>query len=165
MLAPMGRGSHACASALAIAWLVACDPAAPDDSLSPAAALLADVRAADYRGWARPPEWPERAAGRAPHGFVSDVFIDPTTVAALERGEPITAWPEGSTLVCDGFADAAGESLVAIQIMRKTSGAWTWAQYAADDTPLVDAAGRSSLACSHCHAAGADFVRTLAFPE
>lgn len=141
----------------------ACDPPPPDDALPPAAAaLLADVRAADHRSWARPPDWPARAIGRAPHGAVSEVFVDPTIAKALARGEAITAWPEGSTLVCEGFHDEAGESLAAIQIMRKENGAWTWGQYAADDTPLVY--GRA-LACSHCHVAGDDYARTLELPE
>jgi hypothetical protein len=163
MLAAMARDLPAMATALALLVLAACDPPAPADELPPdAAALLADVRAADYRGWARPGEWPARALGRAPHGAASDVFLDPTIAAALQRGDPIAAWPEGSTLVCDGFHDEAGESLAAIQIMRKRDGAWTWAQYDADGTPRVYGL---SLACSHCHAAGADFVRTLELPE
>jgi len=126
------------APAIAMVVLVACDPAAPADGLPPAAAaLLADVRAADYRGWAHPPDWPGPTAGRAPHGAFSEVWIDPTLAAAVDRAGPIAAWPEGSTLVCEGFADAEAESLAAIQIMRKQDGVWTWAQYAADGTPLV----------------------------
>ena len=55
--------------------------------------------------------------------------------------------------------------LAAIQVMRKQNGAWTWAQYGADDMPRVYSEGSSALACSHCHAAGDDFVRTLELPE
>lgn len=159
MLPAMPRGARGTTAALVL--LVACDPPPPNDAPPPAAAaLLADVRAADYRGWESPPEWPARALGRAPHGAASQVFLDPTIARAL--GTATMEWPEGSTIVCDGFHDEAGDSLAAIQIMRKQSGAWTWAQYAADDTPLVY--GRA-LACTHCHAAGSDFVRTLEFPE
>jgi hypothetical protein len=160
MLAAMPTGTRGSTAALAL-LLAACDPPPPEDRPPPAAAaLLADVRAADYRSWAHPPDWPARAIGRAPHGAVSDVFLDPTIAQAL--GTASTAWPDGSTLVCDGFHDEAGESLAAIQIMRKEVGSWTWAQYADDDTPLVY--GRA-LACTHCHAAGADFVRTLELAE
>lgn len=162
MLAAMaGRfRAQACATGLA-SVLAGCDPAPPQAGLPPAAAaLLADVRAGDYQSWAQPPEFPAHTVGRAPHGFVADVWLDPTMATALQSSG-ITAWPEGATLVSDGY-DAAAESVVSIQIMRKEHGAWTWAQYAADGTPLVYGA---SLACTHCHVAGADFVRTVALPE
>lgn len=157
MLAPMRRGI------LGASLLVACDPAPPNDgAATQAAALLAEVRAADYRTWSRPPELPMRTAGRAPHGGFSDVFLDATVADALARAQPIVAWPEGSTIVCDGWHDEAGDELAAIQIMRRRDGAWWWAQYAADDTPLV---WGQSLACAHCHQAGQDFVRSVALPQ
>ncbi|HET6584196.1 MAG TPA: hypothetical protein VFG69_12125 [Nannocystaceae bacterium] len=161
----MAGGFRAHARAIGLASLLpalaGCDPPPPRDELPPAAAaLLAEVRAADYRTWTQPPEFPAHTIGRAPHGFVSDVWLDPTMAAAM-TDTGLTAWPEGATLVSDGY-DEAAEAVVAIQIMRKRDGAWTWAQYGADDTPLLYG---TSLACSHCHAAGADFVRTVAFAE
>ena len=162
MLAAMRRRT-AGRSTIALVALAACDPApASDPTAAQAAALLTEVRRADYRSWARPPEWPERTAGRAPHGAFTDVWLDATIVSAIDRGDPLDAWPEGSTVVADGWHDAAGEDLAAIQIMRKQDGAWWWAQYAADDTPLV---WGISLACTHCHQAGHDFVRSVELPE
>ncbi len=146
---------RACSTLFVIAGLVACDEAAPSHGGDrDARALLADVRARDYPHWTS-----DTTEGDAPHGSHSTVFLDPALEAAL-AGPSIEAWPDGVTVVCEGRADAEAD-LELLMIMRKQQGAWSWAQYDAEDEPLV--AG-TAVGCVHCHAAGHDFLRTVKLP-
>lgn len=137
--------------------LVGCDPSpSPTQPWAPAArALLEDVEQDDFR------EWTEVAIeGQAPHGAWSIVFTDAKIDAAIEGPAGAEAWPSGSTIVCEGRDEADGDA-VSLQIMTRDAGGWTWAQYDTGGEPLVFG---NEAACSHCHAAGDDFVRSFALP-
>jgi hypothetical protein len=136
---------------------LACDPApSPTQPWAPAArALLEDVEQDGFR------EWTEVAIeGAAPHGAWSIIFTDAKVDAAIEGPEGAKMWPSGATIVCEGRDEPDGDA-VSLQIMRRDRDAWTWAQYDADGAPLLYG---NETACSHCHAAGDDFVRSLELP-
>jgi hypothetical protein len=79
-------------------------------------------------------------------------------VEALASGEELTAWPEGSIIVKDGFT---GESPRLVAIMEKRDDGWFWAEYEPDGE--VDFSGTPGV-CTRCHDAGADYVRAFGFP-
>lgn len=122
--------------------------------------LLVELRDMGYRQWARAPGLDTRADAVGPHGAFADVFIDSTVEAALGEKD-LEAWPLGSILVCDGWSSEQGARLETIGIARKDQGGWWWALFDASDRVL--AAGEVE-ACISCHAAGDDFVMSVALP-
>jgi hypothetical protein len=140
--------------ALAVVALAACrnqDEAGAD-------ALWEEVHDADYRSWARAPGFETRKPSSASHGDHVDIFINDVLVEALASGEKLTAWPEGSIIVKDGFT---GESPRLVAIMEKRDDGWFWAEYEPDGE--VDFSGTPGV-CTRCHDAGADYVRAFGFP-
>jgi hypothetical protein len=124
-----------------------------------ASQLWAKLHTTDYHAWARAPGYPGKTASSAPHGDQVEIWVNPTVQAALDAKKPITAWPDGSLIVKDGYKKGSFE-LVAV--MEKRGNAWYWAEYEADGT--VDYSGSPSV-CTDCHASGADFVRAFGFPK
>jgi hypothetical protein len=120
--------------------------------------LLAAVRAENYRGWSRPPGWETRVPSNAPHGAAVDLYVNDTVARALESGAPLAVWPEGSTIVKDGWN---GAELRLIAIMDKRSDGWYWAEYDASGEP--DYSGHPAT-CTSCHSSGSDFVRAFRLP-
>ncbi len=140
--------------ALAVVALAACrnqDEAGAD-------ALWEEVHDADYKSWARAPGFETRKPSSASHGDHVDIFINDVLVEALASGEKLTAWPEGSIIVKDGFT---GESPRLVAIMEKRDDGWFWAEYEPDGE--VDFSGTPGV-CTRCHDAGADYVRAFGFP-
>jgi Cytochrome P460 len=132
-----------------------CDPTpAPADPWAPAArALRAEVEADHYDAWTE-----QVVESSSPHGAWSAIYADAHVEAAASGA---TRWPAGSTLVCEG-RDAADSEAVSLKIMRRDHSGWLWAQYDADGEPTVYG---TDAACAHCHAAGDDYVRSVALPE
>ena len=81
-----------------------------------------------------------------------------TLAEALASGEALTAWPEGSLIVKDGY-NKGEQHLVAA--MEKREGGWFWAEYKASGE--VSYSGDPGV-CTRCHDAGADYVRAFGFP-
>lgn len=142
---------------VAASCVAACDPAAAqDEPWAPAArALLQQVQDDGYEDW-------EQIAieGDAPHGAWSIVHANAALVDA-EAGPALDRWPDDVVVVCEGRDEAEGPTET-IQIMTRRGGGWTWAQYGGDGEPWLYG---SAAVCSHCHAAGDDFLRTFALPE
>ncbi|MEM9188392.1 MAG: hypothetical protein AAGF12_04420 [Myxococcota bacterium] len=124
-----------------------------------AAALLAEVQAADYRSWARAPGYEERRPSRAAHDDSVIIYINDVVSAALQDGVQNNQWPDGSIIVKDGFD---GSDLGLIAVMEKTEGTWFWAEYNGDGDTLFS--GEPEI-CLGCHRIGDDWVRGFYFPE
>ncbi len=140
--------------ALAVVALAACrnqDEAGAD-------ALWEEVHDADYRSWARAPGFETRKPSSASHGDHVDIFINDVLVDALASEEKLTAWPEGSIIVKDGFT---GDHPRLVAIMEKRDDGWFFAEYEPDGE--VDFSGTPGV-CTRCHDAGADYVRAFGFP-
>ncbi|MBK8262043.1 MAG: hypothetical protein IPK80_12000 [Nannocystis sp.] len=158
------RRAALAAVALALA-LGGCDgsiePPGPD------AGLLRAVEGAGYRGWARPSQGVAAAPlfqGRSTHGDFLDVYLNPTLAeAAAAAPMSLSAWPDGSIVVLDGWDDPEGASLRFIAIMEKRAGAWYYESYLADDREAPRYHGAPD-ACIGCHAAGSDGLRTVTLP-
>lgn len=140
---------------VALTALAACR----DNSESDAAAqLFSDVKEQQYPTWARAPGYETRKPAASPHGDEVEIFVNDVVSAALS-GPALTAWPDGSIIVKDGYA-ASGE-LEVVAVLSKEDGAWFWAEYDADGAPLYS--GEPAV-CTGCHASGGDFVRAFALP-
>ncbi len=135
-----------------------CLPGCRNQDEDGAIALWEDFQAADYRGWARAPGFPGRTPSTASHGDAVEIFINDTLAEALASGDSLTAWPEGSLIVKDGFK--AGEPHL-VAAMEKRADGWFWAEYEPDGA--VSFSGEPGV-CTRCHDAGADFVRAFGFP-
>lgn len=120
--------------------------------------LLQEVRADDYRSWARAPGYETRRSSNAPHSDAVDIYINPLVQATLEEGADVQSWPTGSVIVKDGFS---GSSLDLIAIMEKRTDGWYWAEYDDDGDP--DYSGKPEI-CIDCHASGSDSVRAFGLP-
>ena len=120
--------------------------------------LLQEVRADDYRSWARAPGYKTRRSSNAPHSDAVDIYINPLVQATLEEGANVQSWPTGSVIVKDGFS---GSSLDLIAIMEKRTDSWYWAEYDDDGDP--DYSGKPEI-CIDCHASGSDSVRAFGLP-
>ena len=120
--------------------------------------LLHEVRADDYRSWARAPGYETRRSSNAPHSDAVDIYINPLVQATLEEGADVQSWPTGSVIVKDGFS---GSSLDLIAIMEKRTDGWYWAEYDDDGDP--DYSGKPEI-CIDCHASGSDSVRAFGLP-
>lgn len=139
---------------LAVVALAACR----NQDEAGAEALWDEVHDAEYTAWARAPGFPGRTPSTASHGDNVDIYINDVLVEALASGEKLTAWPEGSIIVKDGFT---GEKPRLVAIMEKRENGWFWAEYEPDGA--VDFSGEPRV-CTKCHDAGADFVRAFGFP-
>lgn len=142
----------------ALVTLVACGDDNENQDADGARSLLSQVQAEDYPSWERAPGWPTRTPSSAPHGVEVEIYVNDLLAAVLEEAAALTAWPEGSTIVKDGFR---GGNLALTAIMDKRSDGWYWAEYDADGEPLYS--GRPAT-CTDCHSIGDDFVRAFAFP-
>lgn len=143
---------------LLAALTAACGSADENQDDDGARELLASVRALDYRAWIRPPGWETRTPSKAPHGAAVDIYVNDTVAAALASDAPLDGWPEGSTIVKDGFN---GADLRLIAIMDKQSDGWYWAEYDASGAPTYSG---HPATCTNCHASGSDFVRAFPLP-
>jgi hypothetical protein len=123
-----------------------------------AATLWDEVHAADYPSWARAPGYEMRTPSTAPHGDMVDIYINDVLMEALASGEKLTAWPEGSLIVKDGFN---GSSPKLVAIMEKRDDGWYFAEYEPDGEVLFSGMPDT---CTGCHSAGADMVRAFGFP-
>lgn len=112
-----------------------------------AAALLAEVQAADYRSWAPMPGFAGAQPSRSPHGNAVEVFVNRVLADAIEAGPP---WPDGSVVVKDGYD---GDRQIGRAIMRKSGGAWFFSNFTADDRLIAASDGPG---CVDCHGAGRD---------
>jgi hypothetical protein len=142
--------------ALPASLLVACG-----DDQEPANArdLYQRIQGADYRSWRRPPGYETRQKTSAPHGDSVDIYVNDIVAAALDAGEPLEAWPEGSLIVKDGFE---GDDLELVAAMEKRDGVWFWAEYFDGDAKY---SGQPGI-CLECHERGAnDFVRAFPMPR
>lgn len=123
-----------------------------------AIALWEDFQAADYRSWERAPGYAERTPSGAPHGDAVDIFINDTLAEALASGDKLSAWPEGSLIIKDGYKK--GDPYL-VAVMEKRGDGWFWAEYEPDGEVLFS--GEPGV-CTRCHDGGADFVRAFGFP-
>lgn len=136
--------------------LVACS--GDDQAPSEAKELLSRVRGEKYRTWARAPGYEKRRSSNAPHSDEVDIFVNSVVANALAEGRPLTAWPEGSLIVKDGWD---GADLELIAVMEKRADGWFWAEYYDDESKY---SGKPDL-CIDCHARGADMVRAFSLPK
>ena len=158
------------AALILLVAMPACDsgeaPAEPDNE------LLVAVQKAKYAEWARAPGKEEREPTLAPHSGAVEVFINDVVERAIanEDGLGLTQWPEGSTIVLEGYAAATLEEgappdePVQIAIMQKHGGTWRWEQYQAEDLGAPRFAGRPDV-CVGCHVGAQDFVRGFSLPR
>jgi len=130
-----------------------------NDAPEAATALWDRVHAASFRTWRRAPGYEQRRSSNAPHSNDVDIYVNPTLAAALDAQRPLTAWPEGSLIVKEGF-DGNEREIVAM--MEKRADGWFWAEYDDDGEPLYS--GKPDI-CTDCHASGADSVRAFGFPK
>ena len=152
----------------------ACDgDSAPQAGPATAAdALLREVQKRGYRDWERPPKHEARVATNAPHGRGVEVFVDEHMAEALANADGLgrTAWPEGATIVLEGYAaavlaeDAPPDEPVQLAILQKRGGSWHWEQYQAEDRGHPRFAGRPDV-CVGCHLGSQDFVRGFSLPK
>lgn len=144
-----------CLTALALS---ACGGEDENQDAAGARELLARVSAENYREWPRAPGWEARKPSSAPHGAEVDIYVNDRVAAVLAAGEPLEAWPEGSTIVKDGWQ---GAQLKLIAIVDKRSDGWYWAEYDAGGEPMYS--GRPNT-CTSCHSSGSDGVRAFSLP-
>jgi hypothetical protein len=123
-----------------------------------ARALLARVKADEYRTWDRAPGYEARRDSDAPHSEAVDIYVNDVLAQVLALGEHDGRWPEGSIIVKDGFD---GSELELTAVMEKRSDGWYWAEYDAKGNP--DYSGHPDV-CVDCHESGSDFVRAFRLP-
>jgi hypothetical protein len=120
--------------------------------------LLDRVRNDRYTTWQKAPGFEKRQPGTGPHGDMIDVYVNPVVANALAGG-PVSAWPEGSLIVKDGFE---GGTHKYVAIMEKHADGWFWTETHPDGEVL--ASGTPSL-CTGCHSSGQDMVRSFSLPK
>lgn len=135
--------------------LVACGD---DQDPDAASALHERIHAESYRTWRRAPGYEARRASDAPHEGAVDIYVNDVVARALDAKTPITAWPEGSIVVKDGF-DGDDHELTAV--MWKRADGWFWAEYFGGDSKF---SGKPDT-CISCHQSGEDFVRAFPLPR
>ena len=142
----------------------ACDQEAPPEL--PDNDLLLAVQKAKYDEWARAPGRDERKATLAPHSWAVDIFVNDVVEEALANkdGLGLLKWPEGSTIVLEGYADLETTELAQVAIMQKHHGVWRWEQYQAEDLERPRFKGRPDV-CLGCHNTGQDFTRSFSLPD
>jgi len=150
---------------LVVAALSACD-GDPGFTPAPDHELLTQVQDEEYRAWSRVPGREMRQATQAPHGGLVDIFINEPVAEAVanEDGLGRTAWPEGSIIVLEGYADEVTTTLSQLAIMQKRHGVWYWEQYQGDDFERPRFSGRPDV-CLGCHNTGQDFTRSFPLPK
>jgi len=150
--------------AAAAAAAMACDSgAAPEE---PDNELLVAVQEAKYTEWTRAPGKEEREPTFAPHLGAVEVFINDVVVRAIanEDGLGLKEWPEGSTIVLEGYVDIETSELAQVAIMQKYHGSWRWELYEAEDLERPRFKGRPDV-CLGCHNTGQDFTRSFSLPK
>ncbi len=125
-----------------------------------ASALWTRIHAESYRAWDRAPGYPTRRASNAAHGNAVDIFVNDVAASAIAANAPLTAWPDGTLIVKDGYGSGGDLKLVAAIEKRKDG--WFWVEW--------DASGDSSYSgkpstCIDCHASGQDQVRAFPLPK
>jgi len=133
---------RAAASALAAVVLASCGD---DQDPARATELWDRVHREGYRGWARPPAYPGKAASNTAHGDQVEIFVNEPLGKAM-RGPHVAAWPDGSIVVKD---IASRRSPSAVAIAEKKGGDWFWAEYDASGDPVWS--GKPAI-CVDCHA-------------
>ena len=142
----------------AVLLLVAAPGCGDDQDPEGAAELWDRIHEEDYRSWSRAPGYDGRTPSDAPHGNEVEIYVDEVLANALE-GEPLTAWPDGSLIVKDGWD---GSELELVAVMEKRGSNWYWAEYDAEGTASYS--GEPDV-CIDCHRSGDDHVRAFRFPE
>lgn len=142
---------------LAVVTLLACSGG--NDDPSGAAQLWSRLHTNDYHGFSRAPGYPGKVASTSPHGDQVEIWVNPTVQAAIDAKAPLSAWPDGSLIVKDGYKSGALKFVLA---MEKRGTAWYWAEYVADGS--VEYSGSPSV-CTNCHGSGADSVRSFPLPK
>jgi hypothetical protein len=141
---------------LVVAMLAGCgDDQDPDGARE----LWTRIHAEGYRGWTRAPGYESRRPSSAAHGDSVDIYVNRVIASSLAAGQPLSAWPDGSLIVKDGFD---GGDLDLVAVMEKRGSAWFWAEYGADGSAHYSG---SPDVCTGCHASGSDFVRAFSLPE
>ncbi len=159
---PAGMASLPCRAA-ALALVVALAPACTDDA--GAEALFDQLQSDDFRNaYGRAPGWEEPRAPRAggPHGSFVDIYINQVMVDAIQDAIPLTAWPEGSIVVKEGWATADAVDAEFLVAMKRGRDGWFWAEWRGDGSLVV--AGDDAPACVKCHDTGEDQVRAFPLP-
>ena len=128
------------------------DPAGADS-------LHAEVVADGYRSWMRAPGYEKRVPANSPHSDQVDIFVNDVVESALADTAHPTAWPDGATIVKDGYTQDGKLELTSI--LQKRGTVWYWAEYDAKGKPLYSGA---PAICLDCHKAGSDFVRAFSLP-
>lgn len=123
-----------------------------------AEALWDQIQADEYRTWARPPGYESRAASSTVHGDEVEIFINDAVADALAAGAALGAWPDGSTIVKDGFQGGSNHIVVA---MDKREGEWFFAEWHPDGEVVYSGSPR---ACTRCHGADGDGVLAFSLP-
>jgi hypothetical protein len=129
-----------------------------NDDPEGADALWKSIHDQSYTAFAKAPGYDVKRASSAPHGDEVIIYVNDVVASAL-AGEPITAWPEGSLIVKDGFSGGEPDIVAA---MEKRADGWYWAEWSADGDAKFS--GKPST-CTDCHESGADFVRAFGFPK
>lgn len=147
-----------------LAFSAGCDSAASEEL--PDNDLLLEVQKAKYREWDRGPGKDERTPSLAPHAGAVEVFINDVVAEALANadGLGLKAWPEGSTVVLEGYVDVETTELAQLAIMQKHHGVWRWEQYQGDELERPRFKGRPDV-CLGCHDTGQDFTRSFSLPK
>jgi len=127
------------------------DPAGADE-------LWGRIHDEGYTSWAKAPGYATRQPSNAPHGDEVIIYVNDTVADALAKGD-ITAWPEGSLIVKDGFD---GDELSLVAAMEKRADGWYWAEWSGDGSAKFS--GKPEI-CTDCHESGADFVRAFGFSK
>jgi hypothetical protein len=127
-------------------------------SVTPAAPTVSWqwVRTKEYRDWERAPGWSARRETGSPHSVAKEIFVDPAIAATVGSGA--TRYPEGATIVKDGYDE--GGDLAIVAVMQRLAGdGWSFAEYRADGSVVVE--GEDPPLCTRCHKGDQDGV--LAF--
>jgi hypothetical protein len=122
-------------------------------------ALWTKIHDEGYRSFARAPGYATRTASTSAHGNMVDIYVNDVIEQALMAKKPLTAWPDGSLIVKDGFADGSPK-LVAV--MEKRGADWFYAEYSAEGSASYS--GKPDV-CTSCHSSGSDFVRAFSLPK
>lgn len=129
-----------------------------DQDPSGAKELWRRIHDEEYRSWARAPGYEERRTADSPHSDEVDIYVNDVVAGALEAGEALTEWPEGSLVVKDGYD---GSVLEIVAAMEKRAGRWFWAEW---DGHGDSAYLGNPATCTDCHASGDDYVRAFDLP-